>query len=90
MSYAIPSSLRYDLLPSSIGEEIQKSITYPMTGTNSVNSSTQNFFIINVPKVLNQLLWPLKIENNNIVQHVQLKINVMYHHIFNVGDGMIL
>ena len=51
MSYSIPSSLRYDLLPSSIGEEMQKSITYPVTGTNSVYSSTQDFFIISVPKV---------------------------------------
>ena len=51
MSYAIPSSLRYDLMPSSIGEEMQKSITYPIAWTNSVYSSTQDFFIINVPKV---------------------------------------
>ena len=50
MSYTIPSRLRYDLLPSSIGEEMQKSITYPITGTNSVYSATQDF--INVPKVL--------------------------------------
>ena len=50
MSYGIPSSLNYNLIPSSIGEEMSSAISFPTTGNGKYYSANQDFFIVNVPK----------------------------------------
>ena len=50
MSYGIPSSLNYNLIPSIIGEEMSQAIVFPTTGSGKYYSANQDFFILNVPK----------------------------------------
>ena len=50
MSYAIPSILRYDMLPSSIGETMERSISPPVTGSIDYHSAQSDYIILQVPK----------------------------------------
>ena len=43
MSYDIPSSLNYNLIPSSIGEKMSQAIAFPMTGNGKYYSANQVF-----------------------------------------------